>query len=705
MKRLVIAALAVVTLLFSSGGGVWAAAAGETLSEAEAEARLVEQGYRSVRVVSIRGDEVCFEFMDEQAHFRTDSVRLSKYHHRTDNIAPEEGGRYWKSPLVAKPRDAYSLKRPAGNATVATAVMPASLPKFSKGATWGIVAVSPSSGKIVRGKIVPAGADNRADQQPAVVVFEEPVEPDSWLLASDRWYNNRLFGKRRGEELVIWNPGTASWQKLVGGMWLERDPAHLALVAQTYGVPLEKIQHAMATPTEAEQIPKKLGWQKVASPDGVRYTPVEIATFKKLYAKPSLVRWHQRFMNNGGLAIGIPPEPIGAALKVGIAALTATLDTRHNVPCLSTLGGGQSRFERDQRFFEGSGALTTHEFARAKAEAKSQFVASLGGPLAVSASQRGAGRVEIGDILAKIQPVSPTGYMQTYNWPGFWLEPKRVEWPSGGGMFRSPVLDTEYAFSNTYLHLFGGEVAPNATLHWGPSHKIDHWRYCTSSGYKGGGHFYGIGGSMELVTRHKWGGSDSRFAFWYGYEQLDKGKFHHDRRHPWMFEWQTELWWDGVKLGKDGKYGSMFDGAKMGILAKTNDFMLAWLFPVIYRTPHDIAKFSVGPQFLYFFSRDGDEPKGGGLGVQVELLDGIGYRFSHFPFKRGGIYHTGWVDPYRVYAKLKELEAEFGIYEVPWDNYVYVPKITPAAISVTPPQSTVKELSLCFPRLARRRQM
>jgi len=634
--------------------------------------------------------------MDQEAHFLTDTVNLSKYH-RSDNIAPEEGGRYWKSSLITKPRDAYSLKRPAGKATVVVAVMPASLPKFSKGATWGVVAVSPSSGKIIRGKITPAGPDGKNGQQPAVVVFEEPVETDSRLLASDRWYDNRLFGRKRGE-LVIWNPATASWQKLVGGMWLERDPTHLALIAQTYGAALEEVQHTTLNPTEAEQVSKKLGWKKVASPDGVRYTPVDIQVFKKLYAKPSLVRWHQRFANSGGLAIGIPPQPVGAALNVGVAAITATLDTRHNVPCLSTLGGGQSRFERDQKFYESGGALYSRDFELIKRQGVASIIASgkEGNFIGGSQNFRSTGNAEFENILAKIGPVSPTGYNQAYHYPSFWLEPKRVEWPSGGGMFRSPQLNTEYAFSNTYLHLFGGEIASNATLNWGPSHKADFWKYRTDAGYRGRGHFYGIGGSAELVTRHRWGGSDSRFAFWWGYDQLDRGRYHHDRRHPWMFEWQTELWWQGIQLGKDGQYGSLFSGVKTGVLAKTNDFLLTWLFPVIYRSPYDIAKLSVGPQFLHFFSRDGNEPKGGGLGAQAEVLDGLGYRFSYFPFKRG-VYHTGWVDPYRVVMKLRELQAEFGIYEIPWDPYV--PEVTPAAASVAPvpPKLTAKEIKPSLP--------
>jgi hypothetical protein len=631
---------------------------------------------QSARKAPVKKIERRNYFCQQSGMFREEIVESSVYH-RSDNTTPEEGGRYWKSPLITQPKDAYSLKRPAGNATVSTAVMPASLPKFSKGATWGVVAVNQESGKIVRGKITPSGPDSKNGQQPAVIIFEEPVEPGSKLVASDRWYNNSFFSRKRGE-LVIWNPGTAKWEKLSGGMWLERDPSHMALVAETYGADLESREHAVVTPTEGEQIPKRLGFTKVASPDGVRYTPVDIPVFKKLYAKPSLVRWHQRFANNGGLAIGIPPSPVGAAMNVGVAALTAFIDTKHNVPCLSTLKGGQDRFECDQKFYESGKALTTAASAQLKKGGKGK--AGIFSDVSYSGRQN-TGQVGIGEILANIGPSSPT-YPQTYDWPGFWLEAKRAEWPSGAGMFRSPSINTEYAFSNSYLHLFGGEVAPNATLHWGPSHKIDYWKYCTSSGYKGRGHFYGVGATTELVTSHKWGGTDNRFAFWYGYEQIDKGRSHSDRRHPWMFEWQTELWWHGVKLGKDGRYGSMFDGAKIGVLAKTNDSLLAWLFPVIYRTPHDIAKVSVGPQFLHFFSRDGDEPKGGGLGVQVEVMDGLGYRFSYFPFKKG-MYHTGWADPYRVYMKLKELEAEFGIYEVPWDSYT--PKSTPVVAQVVAP--------------------
>ena len=686
------AVLAAAVIVLLSGRTSWAAS--ETISEAEAISRLEAQGYRSPHVISIRGTEVRFEYMDQEAHFLSDTVNLSKFH-RSDNIAPEEGGRYWKSPLVARPRDAYSVKRPSGKATVAVAALPASLPKFSKGVNWGIVAVSPSSGRIVRGKITPAGPDKKNGQQPAVVVFEEPVEADSRLLASDRWYDNRLFG-RKGE-LVIWNPATASRKKLVSGMWLERDPAHLALIAQTYGAPLEQVQHTNVSPTEAEQVSKKLGWKKVNSPDGIRYTPVDVPVFKKLYAKPSLVRWHQRFANNGGLAIGIPPQPVGAALNVGVAAITATFDTRHNVPCLSTLKGGLERFERDQRFYETGNALASSSATGGEIAAAQWGAAGLGqagGMVSsgISSSNQAAG---IEDILAQINPTPPTGYCQAYDWPGFWLEPKRAEWPSGGGAFRSPQLRTEYAFSNSYLHLFGGEIASNATLHWGPAHKADFWKYRTDAGYRGHGHFLGIGGSAELVARHRWGGSDSRFALWWGYDQLDRGRYHHDRRHPWMFEWQTELWWRGIPLGKDGKFGSLLSGAKMGTLAKTNDFLLAWLFPVLYRSPYDIAKISAGPQFLHFFSRTGDEPKGGGLGVQGEVLDGLGYRLSYFPFKRG-LYHTGWVDPYRVWHKLQELKAEFGIYEIPWDPYI--PKATAAAsVSPVPPKPTAKEIKPSLP--------
>jgi hypothetical protein len=79
----------------------------------------------------------------------------------------------------------------------------------------------------------------------------------------------------------------------------------------------------------------------------------------------------------------------------------------------------------------------------------------------------------------------------------------------------------------------------------------------------------------------------------------------------------------------------------------------------------------------------------------VEVLDGIGYRFSCFPFKRG-VYHTGWVDPYRVWHKLQELKAEFGIYEIPWDPYV--PKATAAAsVAPVPPKPTAKEIKPSLP--------
>lgn len=670
MKKLTAAILAMVALLLVSS---WARATSHGTPIRE----------------FVRGGEKYYEFMNSETsqYYEVLAREIDSPFRRPDNATPEERGRYWKSPLVTKTSDAYSVKKPAGNATVAMAVMPASLPKFSKGVAWGVVAVNKNSGKIVRGKITSASPDSKAGHQPAVIIFEEPVEAGSKLIASDRWYNNSFISDKRGE-LAIWNPRTASWQKLVGGMWLECDPAHMALVAETYGVCLNEVWHADATPVEAEQIAKKLGFTKVASPDGVRYTPVDIQTFKKLYAKSSLVRWHQRFLNNGGLAIGIPPEPVGAAINVGTAAIVATLDTRHNIPCLSTLGGGQSRFERDQKFYESGNALYSRDFEHIKRQSAASIIASGKEGNFIGGGQNfcSAGSAEIEDILAKIGPVSPTGYNQAYHYPGFWLEPKRVEWPSGGGMFRSPQLNTEYVFSNTYLHLFGGEIAPNATLHWGPAHKIDYWQYRTSSDYKGRGHFYGVGASAELVARHKWGGSDSRFAFWYGYEQLDKGRFHHERRHPWMFEWQSEFY--PYRALIETKYGRFLDGLKVGVLAKTNDFLLAWAFPVLYRSPYDIAKLSAGPQFLHFFSRSGNEPKGGGLGVQAELLDGIGYRFSYFPFKQG-MYHTGWVDPYRVYAKLKELQAE-GIHEIPWDNYI--PKITPAAISVTPPQPAVPKL-------------
>jgi hypothetical protein len=97
---------------------------------------------------------------------------------------------------------------------------------------------------------------------------------------------------------------------------------------------------------------------------------------------------------------------------------------------------------------------------------------------------------------------------------------------------------------------------------------------------------------------------------------------------------------------------------------------------------------------LHFFSRDGNEPKGGGLGVQVEILDGIGGRFSWFPFKRG-TYLTGWADPYRVYNKIQELRAEFGIYEIPWDPYV--PKAVPAAVEVPSPVAVAPQKTKASP--------
>lgn len=468
MKKVAAALALLVALLLGSSG------ASAMPSEAELRSDPQLQNYRVGNILKVRGDEqrgyeVTFDYMDDNSVIQQSTVAVSRYH-RTENVAPEEGGRFWKSPLISQPRDAYSLKRPAGSTTVAAAEMPASLPKFSKGVAWGIVAVSLRTGKVVRGKVTPSGADNRAGQQPATVIFEEPVDPDSRLLASDRWYNNTIFGRKRGE-LTIWNPGTAKWEKLVGGMWLERDPAHLALIAQTYGAPLEQIQHATVTPTETEQIPRRLGWQKVASPDGVRYTPVDLAIFKKFYAQPSLVRWHQRFANNGGLAIGIPPEPIGAAINVGVAALTATFDTRHNIPCLSTLRGGQSRFERDQAFYEGGGALTSRDFARARAEV----------------SRMAGGQMSFEGVLAEISPASPTGYPQVYDWPGFWLEPKRVEIPMGVGWGREPNLRTNFSYWSSALRLFGGEVAPNATLFWGPGAKFGRYDFETATHFQGRG--------------------------------------------------------------------------------------------------------------------------------------------------------------------------------------------------------------------------
>jgi hypothetical protein len=593
-----------------------------------------------------------------------------------------------KSPLINKVRDAYSMGRPAAKeVTVVVGKIPASYLKFAKGHSIGTVAVG--SKKSVRGTTVPAGQDNKAGQVQSLTVFEEKFDDDSRIFCSDRWYNNSLLDDEKRGETVIFNL-SGRHEKLKGGMFLKNDAGYIGLVAKTYGTPAPELLYWTVEIQDLDRILRVVLHKKIRTPDGIRYTSIDIPVFKKLWAQPALTSFIGRFLNNGGAAIGIPPELVGTLTNVIVAVVTAFFDTRHNIPCLSTLKGGVERFELDQKFYESGGALTARDFERVKKESAA-FAAGSGSGLSKkieSATSTGGGQNlrttgnAVEEVLAQIQPAPPTGYAQSYHWPGFWLEPKRVEWPSGGGMFQSPQLQTKYAFSNTYLHLFGGEVAPNATFHWGPSHKIDHWKYRTNSGYPGRGHFFGIGGSTELVTRHSWGGTDNRFAFWYGYEQKDKGRSHRDSRNPWMFEWQTELWWDGIKLGKDGKFGTMLDGAKVGVLAKTNDFALAWLFPVLYRTPHDIAKVSVGPKFLYFFSRDGDEPKGGGLGVQVELLDGIGGRFSWFPFKRG-TYLTGWADPYRVYNKIQELRAEFGIYEIPWDPYF--PKAVPVAVEVAPP--------------------
>jgi hypothetical protein len=235
-----------------------------------------------------------------------------------------------KSPLINKVRDAYSVKRPeAKEVTVVVGKMPASLPKFSKGWSFGAVAVS-RNGKSVRGKIVPVGSDNRIGQVPAVAIFEDKVEADALILGSDRWFENSLLSEKRGEVVIFNLHGRHT--RLQGGMFLGKDEEYTRKMAIGYGNSVADLMACDMEISEVEAAAKKSGAKKLQTPDGSRYTPVDMAVFKKLYAQPALVSWWECFLNNGGIAIGIPPEPIGAAVNVGVAALTATFDTRHNIP-------------------------------------------------------------------------------------------------------------------------------------------------------------------------------------------------------------------------------------------------------------------------------------------------------------------------------------------------------------------------------------
>ena len=685
MRRLAVLTFVALSTLFISVSFFSPACAGEW----------IEQSDNNVGWVSEAGDPPT-GFEKPESKF-----------HRADNAAPEEGGRYWKSTLISQVKDAYSVKKPVSRKTTITvAKLPASLPKFSKGVSWGVVAVNLKSGKITRGKVVAAGQDNKAGQQPAIVVFEEVVGSEAKVIASDRWYNN-YFGEKRGE-IAIFNPHNAKWEKLMAGMFLERDPDFMALVVETYGTPLIEMESATVESSEVDQVAKKIGFKKLQTPDGVRYTPVDIPTFRKLYAQLSLVRGYQRFLNNGGLAIGIPPEPVGAGINVATAGLVAAFDRSHNIPCLSSLEGGMERFIADQKFYAEGNALTSSAFAKVKTGYKeaargigSTEVASSGYDNNFVGERRG--KAGFKSLLASIQSPSPTGYPRPWDYPSFWLEPKRVEAPFGGGCSRSggPChLKTEYWFSNTHLRLLGGEVAPNAVLKWGPAFKTSWWKYRTETGYSGRGSFWGPGLSAELVSRHPWGGTDTTFAWFYG-RRKDRGASanglwrHSERRWHSMFEWQTEAWWKGLPLGNGGKYGELFSGVKAGIL--TDGEFLGWISPVLYRAPYDVVKISAGPQFLKFFTKDGSHgPEGGGIGAQIEILDGIGFRYSKFFGSKN--YFTGWLDPFQVWCKSRQLRAEFGIYEIPWD-VPDVPEVMPAAATEisTPPMASLTKIATSPP--------
>jgi hypothetical protein len=622
-------------------------------------------------------------YCQESGAFRDEVVETSVFH-QDRNVDPREGGRYWLNTTL-NPRDSYSVKRPEAKMVKSfKGHIPSSMQKIGKGSAWGVLAVNPDSGEFVWGQLIPTGKVE-AGKIPVTAVLQKPVDSNQkwYVVTSDRAYNNAVGGEKRGETIVT-NFNGDFYTKLRGGMFLERDPHYMGQVALTYGTPLNNLVHADINNTwQTDGVFKQAGWNKFehARKKEIRYTNLDRATFVKIYTLPDRRRGYVRFADDGGLTIN--PDPIGMGISVGSALLTSTFIRSHNTPCLSTKKNGVDLFEQDfRRQRQGT------EYRQVCETAKS-------GKLSAQGNKATPGLTSYSEFMVGISSASSPGD-QLYDAPSFWLTPKRVEAPVGGGMGLSPNLTTRYGFANWASRVFVHELSDNAVMAWGPAYKAGWYSYKTSSNFKGRGESRSFGIWPELVTRQEWGGTDTTIGLLYG-GRSERGDFNFKSKRSYgTIDMSQDIWFKGIQLGEEGRHGSLFSGLKLGLLWETDGYFNISPKVVVWRGPYDIANVAIGPGLMRF--RHG--PMGGGVEIQAQVFDGIYLKYGRYFGKRS--FPMGSVDLYRVYAKLEQLDAEWSIKECPWDKppqtvepAVAVPCTAPAPkaapqITIAPPAPEIQ---------------
>ncbi|MFA5925531.1 MAG: hypothetical protein WC831_01225 [Parcubacteria group bacterium] len=584
-----------------------------------------------------------------------------------------EDGKLWKSPFCT-PRDSWSTKKPPQDSKKVTAVrgfIPTPALKFAKGKTMKAVAVNSGSGRIEDGFILPSGSDKNG-KLPVVVYFNSELtgSASDWKIVSgDRFFNNAIGGDKRGE-LVVWGLEGTKYAKLQGGMYEEKDPEYMALVAETYGTSLDSLQRtSLINKGQLDGVIRAAGLNKYYVPmDGIRYA-ADRGELVEACKKPDRRRGYVRFADDGGLTIS--PEPIGMAMSAGSALFTSTVLRNHNTPCLSTETNGVELFEKDFAFWQ---SFRKDEKVGAYPNpAKSEK--SYGQSYVRENNANIGGEIPYRQFVADVKGQGQTfnDYIDLPQRIRWWVDPKRVEIPIGGGISREPNLSGRFAWHNIALRPFEAELAPNVFLGVGPAAKFGWYEYQVHpSEFSGSGCSRSFGIWPEIITRHDWGGTDTTIGLLAG-RRWEKGDFNYrmSRRYATV-DAATEFWWKPVK---SGKYGKLLPGAKAFLLWETDGFFHAGIMPVLYQSPcDDLFKISAGPAFLRF--RHG--PKGGGGKVQVEV-GGVYLSYGRYFGKRN--YYLDSVDFYRVFWTIQGAMVECGTKEVPWDT----PEIEPIVPAVLPP--------------------
>jgi hypothetical protein len=253
------------------------------------------------------------------------------------------------------------------------------------------------------------------------------------------------------------------------------------------------------------------------------------------------------------------------------------------------------------------------------------------------------------------------------------VELKRVENPVGGGHSWAPTVESSYRFfinENRFLDVPMGEKTRGAV---GFAAKSEGYDYGASSGYKGGGDYRGYGISAEVSHAGEKGGFNATGSFGFG-NGHDKGRAHYQKKNAAFYSGCFEYWRNDPKL-KTKNGWSFLDGIIVSADGKTGDYNHVSVEPVIMRSPHDVLKVTAGFHLLNL-NKPGNTF--GGAGAMVQVMDGIGVRFTKYAGGRSFV--TGWVDPYRVYWKYRQLEAE-RITEISWDKGADLGSIVPISAS------------------------